>query len=85
MLDRLFLNKLTKKGKIAYWIIQLGLDVILGIVLFGVLDYTLDRGNDGRTFFIVGAVASLLISGLICLSIWKAPKEIAVVDEDKKG
>ncbi|WP_456867183.1 hypothetical protein [Galbibacter sp. BG1] len=77
MLDRLFLKKLTKKGIWAYWIIQLVLDVVLGIVLFGVLNYTLDQDNLGRNILIVGVIISSLISGGICLIFWKKPKELA--------
>ena len=75
MLDRLFLSKLTKKGVWAYWIIQLTLDIILGIVLFGVLNYTLDQDNAGRNLLIGGVIVSALISGSVCLLFWKKPKE----------
>lgn len=76
MLDRLFLKKLTKKEIWAYWIIQLGLDVILGIVLFGMLNYTLDQDNPGRNILIIGVIISALISGGICLIFWRKPKEL---------
>jgi len=47
MLDRLFLKKLSKKGKIIYFVGQLLLDAIFIYVLFGVMDYSL--GSPGSS------------------------------------
>ncbi|MCL6217565.1 hypothetical protein [Zunongwangia pacifica] len=76
MLDRLFLRKLTHKGKIAYWIIQLVLDALFIGYLFIFMDYDMDRfAGDGYGIVIAGVIAAMLISGVICLGLWKKPKE----------
>ncbi|SFC26074.1 hypothetical protein SAMN04487907_103135 [Zunongwangia mangrovi] len=76
MLDRLFLRKLTHKGKIAYWIIQLVLDALFIGYLFIFMDYNMDRfAGDGYGIVIGGVIAAMLISGVICLALWKKPEE----------
>ena len=76
MLDRLFLRKLTHKGKIAYWIIQLVLDALFIGYLFIFMDYDMDHFvGDGAGIVIAGVLVSMLISGVICLGLWKKPKE----------
>ena len=84
MLDRLFIRKLTHKGKIAYWIIQLVLDVLYIGYLFIFMDYDMDRfAGDGYVIVIAGVLASMIISGIICLGIWKKPKEEIESQENK--
>ena len=76
MLDRLFLRKLTHKGKIAYWIIQLVLDTLFIGYLFIFMDYNMDRfAGDGYGIVIGGVIAAMLISGVICLALWKKPEK----------
>lgn len=75
MLDRLFLNKLTKTGRRNYWFIQLGIDVVFIAALFLFFDYDMDYlTNDGYFPLVGGIVASCIISGLICLNFWRKPK-----------
>ncbi|WP_417885636.1 hypothetical protein [Zunongwangia sp.] len=76
MLDILIVKKLTHKGKIAYWIIQLTLDILFLGYLFMFMDYDMDRlAGDGYGIVIGGIVVSLLISAAICLTFWRKPKE----------
>ncbi|WBL26683.1 hypothetical protein [Zunongwangia sp. HGR-M22] len=83
MLDLLIVKKLTRKGKTAYWIIQLTLDILFIGYLFLFMDYDMDRlTGDGYGILIVGIVVSLLISAGICLSLWKKPKEESNTEED---
>ena len=84
MLDRLFIRKLTHKGKIAYWIIQLVLDVLYIGYLFIFMDYDMDHfAGDGAGIVIAGVLVSMLISGAICLGLWKKPKEEIESQENK--
>ena len=77
MLDRLFLRKLTHKGKIAYWIIQLVLDALFIGYLFIFMDYDMDHfAGDGAGIVIAGVLVSMLIRseerrvGKECRSRW---------------
>ncbi|MEN7551820.1 hypothetical protein AAG747_28145 [Rapidithrix thailandica] len=76
MLDRLFLRKLNKQGKIMYFVLQLVFDAIYLFVLFGVLDYELgSSGSSTRddTYFtmIAGILVFAIVSGIICLQFWR--------------
>ncbi len=80
MLDRLFLRKLTKKGKIAYFVIQLVLDAIFVFVLFGLLDYNLgsagssDRDESSMILY-PGILIIAVLTGILCLQVWRNPDE----------
>lgn len=76
MLDKLFLNKLTKQGKIYYWLLQLTFDVLFIATLFLAFDYTFDKlMNKGINILMVGVLSAAVISGLICLTLWKKPSD----------
>ncbi|GAA5038719.1 hypothetical protein GCM10011506_36900 [Marivirga lumbricoides] len=72
MLDRLFLNKLTKTGRRNYWFIQIGLDIVFIASLFLFFEYDMDYfANEGYLPVLAGVIASCVVSGVICLSFWK--------------
>jgi hypothetical protein len=73
MLDRLFLKYLTKKGKIAYWVGQIILDVLWALYVFKLAKYTLDDG--GEAVLIIGMLVILVAWGGLCRILWKKPKE----------
>ena len=80
MLERLFLSKLTKKGKMAYFLIQLVLDAIFVFVLFGLLDY--DLGSSGSAerdksslILYPGILIIAVLTGIFCLQIWRNKDE----------
>ncbi|QKX05809.1 hypothetical protein HN014_13125 [Aquimarina sp. TRL1] len=81
MIDKYFFKRLTKKGKIAYFIIQIILVAIFLYVLFGQLGYRLGSYNsEARTetymVLIPGVIIISLLSGGISLFFWKKPEEI---------
>lgn len=76
MIEKFFLRKLTKKGKIAFFSIQVILDLLLVYVLFFVLDYTLGnigsiQRQESSMILFPGILFSAVISGFICLQKWK--------------
>jgi len=73
MIDKLFLKHLSKKGKIAYWVGQILLDAIWAFYVFGVAGYSFETG--GETMLIFGMLAILVGWGVVCLMLWKKPKE----------
>ena len=80
MLDRLFLSKLTKKGKIAYFLIQLVLDAIFVFVLFGLLAYDLGsygspERDESSIILIPGILIIAILTGILCLQIWRNTDE----------
>ncbi|PCH76767.1 MAG: hypothetical protein COB98_05230 [Flavobacteriaceae bacterium] len=76
MLDILFLSKLTKQGKIYYWVLQLTIDVLFIATLVLVYNYTFPTlMEEGRNIMIIGILSSAVVSGLICLAVWKKPKD----------
>ncbi|UII28934.1 hypothetical protein LVD15_11035 [Fulvivirga maritima] len=76
MLDRFFIEKLTKKGKIAYWLIQLGLDVVFILSLIFIFGYDSDDLFRDRYYvLILGVLVAMFISGGICLAFWKKEEE----------
>ncbi|MBI9054380.1 MAG: hypothetical protein JEY96_11220 [Bacteroidales bacterium] len=73
MLDRLFLKYLSKKGKIAYWVGQIILDVLWALYVFKLAKYTFDDGGD--TVLIIGMLVILIVWGGLCYILWKKPNE----------
>jgi len=73
MLDRLFLKYLSKKGKIAYWVGQIILDVLWALYVFKLAKYTFDNGGD--MVLIIGMLVILVAWGGICLKLWKKSDE----------
>jgi drug/metabolite transporter superfamily protein YnfA len=73
MLDRLFLKHLSKKGKIAYWVGQIILDVLWALYVFKLAKYTFDNGGD--TVLIIGMLVILILWGGLCYILWKKPNE----------
>jgi hypothetical protein len=75
MLDRLFLNKLSPRGKIMYWVGQLSLIALIAAAMFGLADMS---WNDGETVFILGAVVAAIGWGFVCTLVWpiEAPRPI---------
>jgi len=66
MLDKLFLQFLSPKGKIAYWVGQITLFALWAFYLLGIAGYSLE---DGRMLFFVGMIVILIVWGGICLLI----------------
>ncbi len=76
MLDKLFLSKLTKKGKIYYWVLQLSIDIAFIGALFLFYNYTFNSlMEEGRNILLIGVIASAVLSGIICLNLWKKPTD----------
>jgi len=73
MLDRLFLKHLSKKGKIAYWVGQIILDVLWALYVFKLAKYTFDDGGD--TVLIIGMLVILVAWGGLCFVLWKKTDE----------
>lgn len=80
MLESFVLKYLTKKGVIAYFVGQVIFIAIFAYYIFGILDYSLDRGQD---MFFVGMVVIVLLWMGICLLLWRKPKE--KIDGDSKN
>ncbi|WP_422091827.1 hypothetical protein [Tenacibaculum ovolyticum] len=80
MLEAFVLKYLTKKGVIAYFVGQVIFIAIFAYYIFGILDYSLDRGQD---MFFVGMVVIVLLWMGICLLLWRKPKE--KIDGDSKN
>ncbi|WP_157821907.1 hypothetical protein [Tenacibaculum sp. Bg11-29] len=80
MLEALVLKYLTKKGVIAYFVGQVIFIAILAYYIFGILDYSLDRGRD---MFFIGMVVIVLLWMGVCLLLWRKPKE--KIDENSKN
>ncbi|APU11770.1 MULTISPECIES: hypothetical protein [Cellulophaga] len=72
MLERLLLKHLTKKGKIGYFVGVVVLFALLAVYLFGIADYSMDRGRN--PFFIGMIIINLSWAG-ISYALWKKPKE----------
>lgn len=80
MLESFVLKYLTKKGVIAYFVGQVIFIAIFAYYIFGILDYSLDRGQD---MFFVGMVVIVLLWMGVCLLLWRKPKE--KIDGDSKN
>jgi hypothetical protein len=80
MLEALVLKYLTKKGVIAYFVGQVIFIAVLAYYIFGILDYSLDRGQD---MFFIGMVVIVLLWMGVCLLLWRKPKE--KIDGDSKN
>lgn len=74
MLDRLFLSKLSSKGKAAYWIGQIALILLWALTLFGFMGMSFDDGGEG--VFIFGIIGIVLVWGFVCILVWPVGKEI---------
>ncbi|MEP0213948.1 MAG: hypothetical protein ABJD66_12070 [Cellulophaga sp.] len=72
MLERLLLKHLTKKGKIGYFVGVVVLFALLAVYLFGIEDYSMDRGRN--PFFIGMIIINLSWAG-VSYALWKKPKE----------
>jgi len=80
MLERIFLSKLTKKGKMAYFLIQLVLDALFVVVLFGLLDYDFGSSgsverNESSMILYPGILIIAVVTGIFCLQIWRNTDE----------
>ncbi len=71
MLDKLFLSKLNKQGKVMYFIGQFTLLGIGAFLLFAVFKIDFE---DVYIWLIVGALAIVVIWGLICIKVWPLEK-----------
>ncbi|MDC7224148.1 MAG: hypothetical protein PQJ60_10440 [Spirochaetales bacterium] len=74
MLDRLFLSRLSSKGRKAYIFGQLGVGALLAIIIFSALGF-----DEGEGIFIVSILVTVVVWGLVCMQIW--PKENEVIQE----
>jgi hypothetical protein len=83
MLDRLFLSRLSKKGKIAYWVGQLLLIGIWALYLFGIADYSLEE--EGRNMLFLGLIAIVIVWGIVCVIVWKKKDEDCKVLSDENN
>jgi uncharacterized membrane protein YccC len=75
MLDRVFLSRLSPKGKKAYFLGQLGVAALLAAIIFSAVGF-----EDGEGIFIVSVLITIVTWGLICLKIW--PKSVEPVQEE---
>ncbi len=78
MLDRLFLNRLTKKGKIAYWVGQLVFDLLWALYLFVIAGLTME---EAESLLFIGIVAVLVAWGGVCILLWKKEKAPVKADD----
>jgi hypothetical protein len=72
MLDRLFMSKMNKTGKILYFVGQFVLLGLIALVIFGVLGVDFEDGYIG---FIIAVIASAVGWGVLCMVIWPAQKK----------
>jgi phosphotransferase system glucose/maltose/N-acetylglucosamine-specific IIC component len=72
MLDRLFMSKLNKTGKILYFVGQVVLLGLIALIMFGALGVDFD---EGYIIFIIAAVVSIIAWGGLCILIWPAQKK----------
>ncbi len=83
MLDRLFLSKLSKRGKIAYWVGQIALIGIWALYLFGIADNSFEE--EGRNMFVFGLIAIVIVWGIVCVIVWKKTDEDCKVLSDENN
>ena len=72
MLDRLFMSKMNKTGKILYFVGQFVLLGLIALVIFGVMGVDFEDGYIG---FIIAVIASAVGWGVLCMIIWPARKK----------
>ncbi len=77
MLDRLFMSKMSRAGKLYYFVGQLVFAGIIAAVLFGAMDMSFDEGR----LPLVGGILGVVIAwGVICTMVW--PRESSPVADD---
>jgi len=77
MLEALLLKYLTKKGIIIYFVGQVIFIATLAHYVFGILGYSLNKGQD---IFFIGLLIIVLIWMGICLLFWRKPKDQNDID-----
>ncbi len=72
MLDKWFLSKMSKTGKIMYYVGQVGLLLAWVFVFMGVLRMDFD---EDYIIFIVGIIPIIAIWGFISIKLWPLDKQ----------